>query len=58
MSKGYCHVMGESRESHYNYTKGDKVISVPFHQPHISGFYVERAMELLEEEISHDEQEY
>jgi len=38
--------------SHYIYTKDDKIISVPFHQPHIKTVYVERAIDLLEGVIS------
>ena len=55
---GFTRRQASSGTSHYYYTKGDKVISVPFHQPHIKAFYVERAMELLEGEINDDEQEY
>ena len=42
--------------SHYYYSKGEKVISVPFHQPHIKATYVERAIELLEGEINDDDE--
>jgi len=41
--------------SHYIYTIGTVVITVPYHQPHIKAFYVERAMKILEEVIDDDE---
>lgn len=41
--------------SHYIYMKDDKIISVPFHQPHIKAVYVERVIDLLEGVIN-DEQ--
>ncbi|GAB6173123.1 hypothetical protein JCM15765_26010 [Paradesulfitobacterium aromaticivorans] len=54
---GFAKRQASGGTSHYYYTKGEKVISVPFRQPHIKVFYVERAMELLEGEINDDEQE-
>ena len=53
---GFTRRQASGGTSHYYYTKGDKVISVPFYQPHIKAAYVERAIELLEGEINDDEQ--
>lgn len=41
--------------SHYIYTRGSAVIVVPYHQPHIKAFYVERAVKILEGEMGSDE---
>lgn len=54
---GFTRRQASGGTSHYYYTKGKKLISVPFNQPHIKTTYVERAIELLEGEINDDEQE-
>lgn len=54
---GFTRRQPSGGSSHYVYFKANKVISIPFHQPHVKGFYVERAIELLEGEINDDEQE-
>ena len=54
---GFIRRQANGGTSHYYYNKGDKVLSVPFHQPHIKAIYVERAIELLEGEFNDDEQE-
>lgn len=36
-----------SGSSHHIYTKGDKILPIPFKQPHIKQIYVERAIELI-----------
>ena len=52
---GFTRRQSSKGTSHYYYTKGEKVISVPFHHPHIKAFYVERAIGLLEGEINDGE---
>lgn len=37
--------------SHYTYTKGEKLLTVPYKKPHIKAVYVERAIRLLEGEM-------
>lgn len=39
-----------SGSSHYVYIRGQAVIVVPYHQPHIKAVYVERAIKILEGE--------
>ena len=52
---GFTKRQSSGGSSHYYYTKGEKLLSVPFHKPHIKVIYVERAIELLEGEINDDE---
>ncbi|TGE39376.1 toxin HicA [Desulfosporosinus fructosivorans] len=52
---GFTKRQSSGGSSHFYYTKGEKLLSVPFHKPHIKVTYVERAIELLEGEISDDE---
>lgn len=40
--------------SHYIYTKGMARIVVPYRQPHMKAFYVERAIKILEGEMNDD----
>ncbi len=55
LKSGFTRRQPSSGSSHYIYTKGSIQISVPYRQPHIKTFYVERAIKILEGEIS-DEQ--
>lgn len=41
--------------SHFFYKKNDKCISVPYKRPYVREHYVNRALELLEEELTFDE---
>jgi len=52
---GFTKRQSSKGTSHYYYIKGEKLLSVPFHKPHIKATYVERAIELLEGEINDDE---
>jgi len=40
--------------SHFIYVKGTARIVIPYCQPHIKAFYVERALKLLEGEMKDD----
>ncbi|MEG6614915.1 toxin HicA [Peptococcaceae bacterium 1198_IL3148] len=46
-SAGFAKRQPKGGSSHHIYVKGDKMLSVPYKQPHIKSTYVERAIELI-----------
>lgn len=47
ISAGFTRRQSGKGSSHYLYKLGDKMLCVPFRQPHVLRVYVERAIELI-----------
>lgn len=45
---GFKRRQSHKGSSHYVYGKGDKIISVPYHEPHIKAHYVKEVITALE----------
>lgn len=46
---GFSNRKPGSGGSHYVYTKGEKIITVPFKRPYVKETYVKRVLEIIEE---------